>query len=233
MNRKRWLGGFVATGLLAASAAGDVNLEWRPATVSAPVCGEVDLGLYAVADSGVNEPMAAVQVVFTWDNGALQLLGLDYTGAPSWLSAGFPLAIPLNEASPPQDGDGYFQALAPLGLAVEATPAGRLLVTFRFKVVGENPAAPLDMQANYGGQETIVWSGVTPNTRITGTLSGAVVDAQPRCAGDLDCDGQTSFADFAILSASWGGPGGDLTGDATTDFADFAVLSADFGCGAP
>lgn len=56
------------------------------------------------------------------------------------------------------------------------------------------------------------------------------VTAAGGCAGDLDGDGATNFADFSILASCWAAPCGDLDGDATTGFSDFAVLASDWNC---
>ena len=52
--------------------------------------------------------------------------------------------------------------------------------------------------------------------------------------GDVDKDGDVNFADFLILSSTFGdtqepGTGADFDGDGVVSFADFLQLSANFG----
>ena len=54
-------------------------------------------------------------------------------------------------------------------------------------------------------------------------------------AGDIDANGEVDFADFLVLSNSFGsavdppGTNGDLNGDGNVDFPDFLILSGNFG----
>ena len=61
-------------------------------------------------------------------------------------------------------------------------------------------------------------------------LLTAVLDV---VAGDTDLSGTVDFADFLLLSASFGTPagwqGGDFDGDGLVNFADFFQLSGNFG----
>ena len=52
--------------------------------------------------------------------------------------------------------------------------------------------------------------------------------------GDVDKNGDVDFADFLILSSTFGdtvapGTGADIDGDGVVGFADFLLLSANFG----
>ncbi|MEO1128263.1 MAG: hypothetical protein AAFX05_00990 [Planctomycetota bacterium] len=70
-------------------------------------------------------------------------------------------------------------------------------------------------------------------------LSEAVAPAP--CPGDIDGDGDTTLADFFILTTNFGATGlpygdgesraiGDLTDDGSVNLDDFALLANDFGC---
>ncbi len=173
----------------AATAQADIDLEYRPDFQSVTLGDIAEVGLYAVSDSAVNQSLSAADVVFDWDTTYLQLIGLDQTGAAPLLSSSFPLADPygLNEAVPPQDGDGLYTAFASFSSAVDATPAGTLLTTFRFQTLALTPGTPVDILTS-GGNPSIdsrVFDGVTPNTIVTGTLSGAVIEIVPEPASAL------------------------------------------------
>lgn len=61
----------------------------------------------------------------------------------------------------------------------------------------------------------------------------AALDAASRLSGDMNFDGDVNFADFLLLSASFGETAswssGDLDCDGTAQFSDFLVLSDNFG----
>jgi len=163
--------------------AASINLEWRPNAQTVNVGDAADLGLYAVSDSGADQLLSAADVIFTWDSAFLDLLGNDNTGGAPLLVSGFPTVDPysLNEAVPPQDGDGFYLAYAFLGMPVAATPAGTLLTTFQFQAVGQTPATDVFVAATGGSPEghTAVYDGTTPALEVTGTLGSASVTIVP------------------------------------------------------
>ena len=164
-----------------------INLEWRPAAQTVEVGDTVDVGLYAVVGPGEHQYFRALDMVFTWDTTYLDLLGLDATGAVDLLSSDFPYPDTLyniNEADPPQDGDGYYQAFAPLGPGVDVYDAGVLLTTFQFEALAESLGTLVDIPA-YGGDpelETTVWGGGGANRDRTGTLGDAWIEIVPEPA---------------------------------------------------
>lgn len=174
-----------ALAFFASSAAAEieVNLEWRPADQTVNVGDTVNIGLFAVADDpDLSQSMAAMDVIIFWDAMYLQLLGIDDTGGPGWLTSGFPNdPYGLNEAIPPQDGDGLYTAFAQFGDPVYATPEGALVTTFQFSALAETAGAALEILESAGLPlfETIVYSGDTPNLAITGTLGSALVTIVP------------------------------------------------------
>ncbi|MCZ6655112.1 MAG: hypothetical protein O7D91_19050, partial [Planctomycetota bacterium] len=157
-----------------------INLEFRPPSQSVLIGDTVSIGLYAVSDDETDASLTAAQVIISWDPSLLRLLGNDGTGAVPLLSSGFPPNDPfnLNEVVPPQDGDGLYVALAPLGNTVPTTPEGVLLTTFQFLALADTPQTPVDILDSGGDPlgETIVFDGTVPNLDVTGTLIGSVVD---------------------------------------------------------
>lgn len=68
-----------------------------------------------------------------------------------------------------------------------------------------------------------------------GDLSDAILTAIDTKPGDLDGNGNVSFADFLTLSANFGNEGmytdGDLNCDGQVGFADFLIMSDNYGYG--
>jgi hypothetical protein len=74
--------------------------------------------------------------------------------------------------------------LAPLGQAnaVAATPSGTLLTTFLFQALAPTAPTTLINLVPSGGNPigtTTVFDGTIPNTDVTGTLTGAMVQILP------------------------------------------------------
>lgn len=155
-----------------------INLEWRPASQTVYVGDTVASGLYAVVDEDT-QLFRALDMVFTWESDYLGFLGLDDTGE-LW-SSGFPTSGDhgLNEADPPQDGDGYYRAFAHGADPIEVTTQGFLLTTFVFTALAPTPGALVDIPPSGGPPpplETTVWGGPGANTDVTGTLGDAWVE---------------------------------------------------------
>jgi hypothetical protein len=164
----------------ASPARANIDLEFRPQQQTVLVGEAVALGLYAVSDNDMtNQSFAAIQAIFQWDPGHLRLLGLDETGSVDLLSSGFTVNDPfgLNEAIPPQDGDGLYLALAFLGDPIDATPQGTLVTTFQFEALSLAEETLVDLLPTGGDPpgETIVFDGTVPNLDVTGELRGATV----------------------------------------------------------
>jgi len=160
-----------------------INVELRPALQSVPVGSTVSIGLYVVSDSDVNQGLSAAQVVFTWQTSKLQMLSNDNSGAVSLLMSGFPSPDPygLNESSLPQDGNAMYVAYSRFGNPAMATSSGTLLTTLRFLALAPTPLTPVSPQVSGGTPLgfTIVFDSGSPNTSVTGTLSGAGVEIVP------------------------------------------------------
>jgi hypothetical protein len=167
-----------AFALLAAPAAhANINLEFRPAVQTTFVGDIFSVDLYAVSDDLSDQTTAAAQVIITWDTTFVQLLGLDNTGTPMTTASFFgPEPYGLNSSL--TDGDAMWIGLAPPGNPVPATPLGTFLTSFNFVALAPTfPGTTLIDIAATGGMNghTIVYDGTTPNTDVTGTLTGGMV----------------------------------------------------------
>lgn len=187
----------------AAAARANIDLELRPVNDRVVPSQTIEIGLYAVSDNGSsNQTMAAAVVLLSWDPAYLKLLGHNTTGAePMSSGSGFPLndRSHLNEASPPQDGNGMFQGLALLGQPVAATPAGTLLMTLEFQALRTTTLSNVDILALSGNPVTgsIVYDGRIPNTNVTGALRGTQVSIMD-CVATTDCN-SNGISDFCDI----------------------------------
>lgn len=161
-------------------AEGAVNLEWRPIQQTVEVDGTVDVRLYAVASSALDESVGAVTVILVWDAERLALWGVtdpcDQSPCPpdgyDWLSSGFPddsLGDDLNRTF--GDGNALYSAFAQLDTPpAVATSEGLWVTTFRFQTIQPGEVA-IRMEATFGeSTRTLVVSGDAPGVDITGTL---------------------------------------------------------------
>jgi hypothetical protein len=233
----------VATGVLLAATTptlSNVNVELRTVEDSVAVGGTANVGVYLVSDNDSDQYVAAAEIVFTWEPQYLQLLGVDTTGGPPLMGfPPFPQSVPLNEADPPQDGNGMYMALAYGGLPVAAPPEGTLLTTFQFEGVAETSGTLVDVVASMADPAgtTVIWDGTIPNYPVTGTLTGdVVVVGDPggggTCRSDIDGDGECGVADFLDILAAWGAAGSsaaDIDGDGIVGVGDFLQLLSDWG----
>lgn len=222
------------------AAAANVNLEFRPLRQPASVGDRVTARLLAIsADPELAQPIAAMDVLITWDPSILSMVDIDRSGAPDWLYADFP-ADPweINEAFPPQDGNALFTAFSPLGEPVAATPDGLLVMALRFDVLAEAAETPVTIvpQLVGTGAQTRVYDGVVPNRDITGSLGACWIEiGGTPCLGDLDGDRNITLSDLAILLANFASAGpvepdqGDLDLDGDVDLQDLAYLLSRFG----
>jgi hypothetical protein len=243
-HRPLWrvAGPIVMLALATAPAAAEINLEMRPSfqIVYLGLDDTVEIGLYAVSDDETDQLLSALDAVIQWQPGFLQMVG-NVEDNMDLMFSGYFLNDPygLNEADPPKDGDGYYTAWAMPGVDLPATPEGTLITKFVFEPLAVTPGTPFDIPATGGDPpgETVVWSGDEPNTPVTGTLSGAVVEIKPCCPADLDYDCFVGIIDFLMLLAAWGPcPDpcpppclGDLDGDCEVGIIDFLMLLAAWG----
>lgn len=220
--------------LAVSSLIGAVDVAFVSVSDRVVVGEDVEVAVYLYSDSADTQLVAAAQVIMAWDAAALQLVENNQNGAVNLLSSGFPNNDPygLNEASPPQDGDGLYQALALLGQPVAATPEGTLLTTLRFTTLQPAEDSPIQILPMGGSPpgETIVYDGTTPNTNVTGTLFGTLVTILPGCPADLNQDELINVLDLLILLSEWGPCetcAADLHEDGEVNMLDLlAILSA-------
>lgn len=227
--------------VLAACAIGvqaDIDLELRVVPSTVNLDDEVRVGLYMVSDDPLaSQSSSAAQVILNWDPLILRLDEVSALDAESLIFSGFPVngSGGLNESTLPQDGDGIFIALAPLGAAIDATPAGVLIATFVFKAIGVIEETTV-LVAPTGGSpmlSTIVFDGIVPNTDVTGGLGEVEIEVLQRDCGpiDLNNDGFVDFFDVSIFLSLYdvgaGDPipppaGADYIADGVLDFWDVA-----------
>lgn len=168
----------------ACPALSAIDLELRPADNPWLVGDTVAVGLYAVSDDpGQVQTFSALRLVFGWEPGYLDLIGLDQTGAVPLQASMFPAGDMwgLNEQLPPQDGDGLYQASAPLGMPIETTSAGVLVTTLLFEASARISATLVDALPAGGDPliNTAVIDGLVPGLDVTGTLTGATIVIVP------------------------------------------------------
>ncbi len=211
-----------------------VSLEFRVLTPGPIVVGDqISVGLYAVSDHPTDShPIAAIDAVFGWELGSLQLTGLTGAGGAALSFSGFPIngSGGLNESNPPQDGTGFYVAFAPLGSPVNATTAGTLITTFLFEALMIDDAAEVNLLPSGGSplRTTIVYDGVIPNTDVTGSLLSTTALICTECLGDTNGDFTINFADLNNALGQFNMTGMGLSADVNCDgivnFADLNLI---------
>ncbi|MFQ5462547.1 MAG: hypothetical protein ACE5E5_07965 [Phycisphaerae bacterium] len=174
------------------AATANVNLEFRPATQTVTNNTIANVEVYAVSDNATNQAFGFVQVVFTWDQTVLELVGQNANGPYNWFSIGFPsngVNLPLVGGIPANDGDAVVAALAqfepaPLPLA---TPSGLLVTTLQFKAIDTVVDTPVAIAPLIGGTATLVLDLPAGGVDVTGTL-GPPALITSICNVSLDCD---------------------------------------------
>lgn len=172
-----------------------VSLEWRPARQAAEVGETIEIGLYAVSDSGFDKSVGAIGVVFIWDPSTLELLGnVDpcYKGtcppnAYEWMYSSFRndvLGDGLNAdcgkeefcdpytSLPFNDGNAHYLALGRMSgdAPALATPKGLLVTLFRFQTLSAG-LSELRLEEQLGeATRTLVIDGEDTGVIITGAL---------------------------------------------------------------
>ncbi len=236
---QRCVSAVVLAGFTAATPAA-VDLEFRAITPVTDPGDTVLVGLYAVASPGSTNPtLGAVEAIISWDAAHIALLGIDPSNPANLIFAGFPVtgSNGLNETDPPADGDGLLIALGPLGVPIVATDAGTLVTILQFEALSGTPDAAIDLLETGGSppRDTVVFDGETPNTIVTGSLTGTTVAvtcgpfdlAEP--FGQLDLADVNAFA-VAFLTHD---PTGDLNNDGIFDLRDINAFVVGFLAGCP
>jgi hypothetical protein len=221
----------------AITATADIDLAFDAEFSTVPQGEIVAVGLFAASDSNVSQPFTAIDLVFAWDPAYLQFEGIDDSGgaplAASFLP--FPDVSGINEADPPQDGDGFYIGWAPLGSTIDAPPEGVLVTTFLFTAIAPVEATQIVI-LEQGGDEIIVQTrvyGAEPGEIVTGTLTPAEITIEPACPEDCaqPPDGVVDVADLLAMLSVWGEPDAfcDINGDGTVDVADLLQLLSAWG----
>jgi hypothetical protein len=225
--------------LAAPASAGLVNLELRAPVAWGNAGQIVEVELWAVHDHPTDDqPVSAIDVVFEWDPASLQLIGLDTTEAVPLLVSAFPAndLHQVNESVPPQDGDGYYLAMAlpGSGNAIQVSPEGVKITTFRFLVHPPNGVTRVEVAERAGqepGQFTLVWDGSQVNTTITGTFGA--VDLRTGCPADTDGNGAVDVDDLLDAILDWGTDGSlnnsDVTHDGIVNVDDLIAIILSWG----
>ena len=199
----------------------DVNLELRPLTQTANNGTIISIGLYAVSDTGTNQPFLALETILSWDPCRLKLMGKLDNGPYSWASSTFPndsgldgLNAPFGGPAPfvpANDGDAFYQALSafPPAQPSNATPTGLLVTTLRFQVLADVGVTSVELLPEKGAfTETRVFDALIPGTEITGVLGApsvvsATINPNAWAVGIgpryLQFDPQATAPTFAIL----------------------------------
>lgn len=154
-----------------------VNIELRPERSRVQVNDTVRIGIYLVSDDATTQTASAADIIFGWDTAKLQFLGCDNTGGTASTFTGLD-NHPLNEASPPADGNGHVLFLGQFGTPTQCTPAGTLLTTLQFKALAATDATTINVLASQGNYISKVISGTVPGLYVTGTLGSAQVAIQ-------------------------------------------------------
>jgi hypothetical protein len=180
MRTRGWATGVLAALLGATSASANVNLELRPVQPVVTPGQVVEIGLYAVSDSGVDQMVRSAQVILEWDPMYLQLDSVHpcvNNGPYAWLMSGFfndSGADGLNNTW--TDGNAYYQAVGNFVAPAWATPAGLLVTTFRFNALLATPSVQVEMPHAYGTYTHTQVFGDTPGVDVLGTLMAASVE---------------------------------------------------------
>jgi hypothetical protein len=177
------LGCLLALGLLAGTTdvRGAIHLEWRPGAQIVNLGSTVDVGLYAVSDSALDQSVSAADVILDWDPAYLALTGVLDNGPYAWLSSSFPNDAGLDGLNNTWlDGDALYLAMAQLGTPAQASPAGLLVTTFQFTALDLTAGTLLSIPASEGSfTNTRVFDGVTPGLEVQGDLGTALITIVP------------------------------------------------------
>ncbi|MHC5108431.1 MAG: hypothetical protein ACYTHJ_00965 [Planctomycetota bacterium] len=184
----------VVFALTAARVQAAVNLEFRPASQTVTNNTIANIEVYAVSDNASNQDVGLVQVVFSWDENVLELVGVDNNGPYNWFTLGFPNNVvnaPLQGGLPLNDGDGALVALAQFdpNPVAQATPAGLLVGTLKFQAIDTGTDSIISILPLLSGVDTVVFDIPAGETQmdVTGTL-GPDVTVTSICNNNLDCD---------------------------------------------
>lgn len=166
--------------ILSAQAEAAVDLMFRPAYKALRVGDQLELGLYAASNNGMNQKMSAMDVVILYDHAKIGFSNFYPDGAPyHWKMEGFLSPSPDNINLSLDDGNMRYTAWAQLGIPAIATPRGLLVTMFEFFAVEPAARTTIDIPLNYGNVMTRVFDGTVPNTIINGAFRPAKIMIVP------------------------------------------------------
>ena len=223
--------------IVTAPLRAEVNLEWRPASLTAHINDTVEIGLFAVYTGVGTSSITAMDVLPVWDPNVLQLLGVNNNGPYAWLSSGFPGDSGLDGLNNTwTDGNAKYTALAQFQAPAQATTQGLKVTTFRFKALSASPGTTLSIAASLGlHSRTVVYGNSFPGEEITGTMGSAMISVCGASAtGDMDGSGHVDGADIdefvrAVLASSSIASDvcpGDFDGDGMVGVGDVSGMVA-------
>jgi len=200
---------------VAATVPGGLQFAWKVGTVNlnATAAGTFNLALSA-GSLGVTKGPGG-----TGPNSTIDL-------APGYTFG--TASITINTAPPQRtgdiNGDGFVDA-ADINLLSARLTAGGLPYDAKYDYRGATLGSPPDGVISQVDKDRLVGSLIDVNGVPTSVGSHY---------GDANLNGTVNFADYQILSASFGLTGkgwadGDFDGNGTVNFADFQILSANFG----
>lgn len=178
---------------------------------------DIDAAVFMIPDTHLRSPVEPAQVVSG-----------DAVGTVPGRQAGW--EIDVNPADGTADtftvenpDENIFSTVVDLdGIVFTVNPLGEVTDGSSFRIVDADAVV---------GTPTIATEGWTYDS-----MSGSLVfgELPAGIAGDIDGNGTVEFADFLILSGSFGqvvepGTLGDIDNDGTVAFADFLILSGNFG----
>jgi len=181
-------------------AFGGVNLELRPPSQTVRVGNIANIGLYAVANTGVSEPVGQIRAVITWDPTFLELNGVTNDGPYVWLFSGFQDDSAQDGLNLDfTDGDALYESLAQFSGPATATPSGLLVTTLRFTALRTISSTPVSIVPQILSTETQVFNALPPGGgEVTGTLGSNTVTII--CLNVGDCNDQNPCTDDACVS---------------------------------
>ncbi len=175
-----WCTAILTLAVLPAAHA-NIDLVWRPASQTVNVGDTVEIGLYAVSDSAVNQSMIAASVVLQWNPAYLG--AVSYVRDPSaWPGSSFQSPDPWHLNDSLSDGDAVYTACRPVLLPAWATPEGLWVASMRFQALAGTPPGSPTQLIIPTHMATTVMDGVTPGLDVHGTLGRATITINPEPA---------------------------------------------------
>ena len=228
-------------GMMRTGGDARVDLIWMPAADFVAVGDTIEVRLVARSTSASESvEMASIDVVFTWDPGAVAFAGVVTEGPYDWLFAGLPDDSGLDGLNDDlTDGDGFFQALSAFGDPAVATPEGLHVATFRFTGVSPSAETELVIEPALGmfSRSRVLGTQFVGQV-VTGSLGTATLRVCAAVTGDFDDDGDRDLNDFEQFLDCFSGPATaadppsclvfDFDCDADVDWADYGGFARQF-----